>query len=164
MKRIPPHIAWPATIIGLLLLGMVWSFGVVAASLVDGGAQVVDNYYARAITWDKDAEVRKKSDALMWDISIELISSDDRESPHAVNISIQDRHGEPVSDLVGTVRVFRPHQADVVTAPELTPVPGTPGVYNQPLPMAGPGLWDFDIDAYRDTLHFVKKVRTEFVM
>ena len=162
MKKIPPHIAWPLTIVGLLLLGIFWSFGVVMASFIDGGAQVVDNYYEKATRWDEQAALRQKGESL--DVSIELKSVEDGPVPYFLEITIRDGYGEPVAGLAGEFKVLRPHRSEALDVQKLIPVEHASGLYRQPLPMASAGLWDFEIEAQLDSLHFIKTIRKELIL
>ena len=160
-KGIPPHIAWPLFVIGLLVLGVGWSLSVVFASRSDGGAQVVENYYEKAIEWDARSELLRKSAEAGWTVNLEYVSPGPTSEAGVVEIVFKDKEGEPISNLEGKVRAFRPQKTQPIA--ELT-VSGSmvqPGIYRQAFPNAASGLWDFEIDVVQDSFRFLKTIRTE---
>lgn len=156
-KGIPPHIAWPASIVALLVLGMGWSFSVVIASRYDGGAQVVDNYYEKAIAWDETAALQKQSDALGWTADITLRNG----SEGQLEVVIRDAAGQAVSGLTGTVKGFRPQRTGARMEVALVAAPGDATVYRMTLPKLEHGLWDFEITALRNDDRFATVIRKE---
>lgn len=158
MKRIPPHIGWPLLIIGFLLLGVTWSMGVVVASQSDGGPEIVEDYYEKAISWDDEAQRRARSDAQNWDISITV--QRDNEDP-VLFVNILDANGNPAEGLTGSVYALRPQKAQPIAKLAITPSQ-TAGLYTSPFPSLTPGLWDFRIEAEADPFIVYTTIRKEF--
>jgi len=158
MKRIPPHIGWPLLIIGFLLLGVTWSMGVVVASQSDGGPEIVDDYYEKAISWDEEAQRRARSDAQNWDISVSV--QQNGEEP-VLSVNILDANGNPVEGLTGSVYALRPQKAKPIAKLSITPS-HTAGLYTYPFPSVTRGLWDFRIEAEVGTLPVYTTIRKEF--
>jgi nitrogen fixation protein FixH len=75
--------------------------------------------------------------------------------PRAVDVSVADHEGRPVSGLVGTVVATRP--ADDVRAQRgvLTELPQQPGRYRTLVPLDGAGAWTVRLDASQQSMRFV---------
>ena len=43
---------WPVAVIGLIVLGMGWTFSLLYFSRLDGGPRVIEDYYDKAVRWD----------------------------------------------------------------------------------------------------------------
>ena len=158
MKRLPPHIAWPLFIVGFLALGITWSISVVVASQSDGGAAVIDNYYEKAVAWDNEASLRAYSNQQGWRLAIDRIDA----NPPRLVILITSTDGTPATGLAGTLKALRPQKSSPVLQRALTESIDTPGQYSVPFSEFTPGLWDFAIDARRDTILVYTTVRKEF--
>lgn len=164
MKSIPPNIAWPAAIIGLLVLSVGTSLSIVVASRSDGGVQVVENYYQRAVQWDEAAAQQAASDALGWTARVDIRLPENREEYPIIELTVQDQNGQPVTDLQGAIRAFRPQQSQAVAEGTFATDPDHPGMYRLALPVRGSGLWDFEIVASRDTSRFQTVIRKEVLL
>lgn len=153
---VPPHIAWPAFVIALLLLGIGSAFEALFAARSDGGAQIVENYYDEALGYDETRAAQAASDALGWGAAVSVEACEGGLCP--VEVVVRDRDGAPVDGLVGVVRASRPQDATAAARLPLAPTE-TPGVYRQMMPIAQAGLWDFAIDAQRGGDRFLTTVR-----
>lgn len=160
--NVPPHIAWPLFIVVLLLSGIGGAFAVLVAARSDGGVQIVENYYEKAARWDDTAARQAASDALGWRVEARIEPFDSSKALQPVELLFTDRAGEPVSDLTGTIRAFRPQRVQAVAEIPLNDDPARPGIYRQLLPLEGEGLWDFEILARRDTTVFEARLRERF--
>ena len=158
--RLPPHIAWPMFIVGLLSMSVATVVITVVAARSDGGPQVIDDYYQKAVNWDETAALQAASDALGWQADIVIPSSPGNATASPVEIILLDREGQPITDAQGTIRASRPHRADVVAERPLT-VTETPGLYREAFPINQAGLWDFEIIAVQDSLRFQTVIRKE---
>lgn len=154
----PPHIAWPAFVIALLLLGIGSAFEALFAARSDGGAQIVEDYYDAALDFDETRAARAASDALGWTAAVSVGACEGGLCP--VEVTVRDRDGAPVEGLSGVVRASRPQEA---TAAARLPLSSSeaPGVYRQLMPVSADGLWDFALDAQRGDDRFITTVRRE---
>lgn len=159
--QIPPHVAWPAFIVALLLLSVGTSVGTLVIAGTDGGAQIVDDYYQQGVRWDETAARRAASEALGWTVEVVVQPTGLQEGLRTVDVVVRDRAGQGVDGLQGMLRASRPQHAAAVAALPLQPVPGEAGLYRQQMPVAARGIWDFNVEATRDTLVFVETVRVE---
>lgn len=144
-------------IVGLLSLSVIASLLTVYASRSDGGAQVIDDYYHKAATWDSTRALQAASDALGW--QVDLTTEPANGTARLVQLHIRNQDGTPVTGLQGTINAFRPQQAQMVD--ETTLVETEPGVYQQQLTMPQAGLWDIEISATRGDQPFLKRIRLE---
>lgn len=143
---IPPHVGWPLLIVGLLCISIGASLFTVFAARSDGGAQIVDDYYQKAVHWDATAAARAASEALGWTTTMEVHPLS-QSGLRVLDVTITDSTGAPVSDLRGTVTLYRPHRTGAVATIPLTAAPDAPGRYRQQVPLVDPGLWDIQVTA-----------------
>lgn len=155
---VPPHIAWPAFVVALLLLGIGSAFEAFFAARSDGGAQVVEDYYHEALSFDETRAARAASDALGWTAEVSVGDCEGGLCP--VEIAVRDRDGAVVEGLAGIVRASRPQDAAATVRLPLSPSE-TPGVYRQLMPVSAAGLWDFAIEAQRGDARFLTTVRRD---
>ncbi len=160
-RGVPPHIAWPLFVVCLLVLGVGIGMWVVVASLSDGGAQVVENYYQKAVEWDDRNVLVRQSDAVGWKVTLEYVAAVSADKPGGLEIQFQDAEGQPITGLKGIVRAYRPQATKALGELTITGVPGRPGVYTDAFPAASAGLWDFEIEVERDGFSFRKTIRKE---
>jgi nitrogen fixation protein FixH len=117
--------------------------GVVLLARSDGGAQVVDDYYQKAVDWDTRRAAQSRSDALGWMASIEVVDG-------RLQCVVRDAIGAGIEGLAVTVAAFRPQYTAVQAELSLVPAEAS-----------GHGLWDFEILAVRDTARFMSTLRME---
>lgn len=153
---VPPHIAWPAFIVALLLIGVGSAFQALFAARSDGGARVVDDYGASAQEMETRTAALAASAALGWSADVALGECD--ADGCTVEVSVTDGAGAPVEGLGGTISARRPHDAAPLAETALDEA--APGVYRQRLALA-PALWDLSIDATRGDDRFLTTVRRE---
>lgn len=157
---IPPHIAWPLFVVVLIGMSVTAVVITVIAAHSDGGPQVIENYYEKAVRWDESTARQTASDALGWQVALTVAPAKPG-TDRRLDILIQDREGAPVTHLHGTVRAFRPHRAEVVFEHPLLPVQQAPGHYHLSGPIRQAGLWDFEIVARREAQTFITTVRKD---
>ncbi len=167
MKHIPAHIAWPMAVVGLILLGMTSTFGVLIASRSDGGPQVIKQYYQQAVAWDSTAAVRQASLDLGWTLDV---SRSRKDGQTELLVRIVDRDGHPVPGLSGELRLSRPQSTGVLERLPLLPESAhgdaghdTPPPALRAIPTAsGRGLWDVEVDVRSGDTRFVGTVRRDW--
>ncbi len=162
MKRsLPPHIAWPLFIVAILLVGIGGAFSALIAAHSDGGAQVIEDYYAQAVAWDEIASRRARSVMLGWRADLQILDGTTDTRLYTTEITVRDSSGAGVPGLSGTIRAMRPQQAGAVAEIPLAPVAGSPGLYRQQLPIGEAGVWDFEVTAHKDSVQFHTRIRRE---
>lgn len=150
---------WPGAVVGLILLGMATTFGMLFASRVDGGPEVIEAYYDKAVAWDSTAAVRAASDDLGWHASVSLVT-DQGTTPRMV-LSVRDADGQPVEGLTGSAILSRPQRAVPLETLNLA-AGDAPGAYVSTLTVHGTGLFDIALDLSRDDDRFVRTIRAEW--
>jgi nitrogen fixation protein FixH len=150
--RLPSGWQWPAFVVSLLVASVLTMMGFLFLANQDGGAQVIDNYYQKAVDWDEQKAEKARSAALGWSARLD-VAPDQR-----LTLFIQNVAGQPVLDARVTLVAFRPQYADAQAKLELILNPAT-GAYEAMLPVAGAGLWDFEIRALRDSSVFITTIR-----
>ena len=163
IKALPPHIAWPLFVVGLLVLGVTYSMWVVFASRSDGGVQIIENYYEKAVDWDNRQKIIQASEAMGWHVEITPEQASSLLPAGGLRVIFKDSAGLLLEGLTATVKASRPQTTRVIREMELQSVSGAPGEYFHQFPEMGPGLWDFEITADKDTLKFVRMIRKELV-
>ncbi|MEM8486073.1 MAG: FixH family protein [Bacteroidota bacterium] len=160
---IPPHLAWPGVIVLLLVIGVGSSFAIVFAARSDGGAQVVENYYEKAIVWDSTSRLVRSSEAAGWQVSLAYVPSHVNSTAGNLEVFIVDRAGQPITGLTAQIKTFRPQLTQAVSTLDLIHDTSRAGTYQHTFPGAVAGLWDFEINAKQDTFQFRKVVRKELI-
>ncbi|MEZ4701561.1 MAG: FixH family protein [Rhodothermales bacterium] len=154
-----PHSGWqwPAFVIALLLTSVVTMSIVVFLARSDGGAQVIDDYYQKAVDYDVRRAEQARSDALGWSAAIEVTA---HAEGRLVRCVIRDSAGAAVPGLNVTLTAYRPQFVDARAEVTLAAT-STPGTYEAIASLEGEGLWDFYVRATTDTSAFITNVRTE---
>lgn len=129
---------WPLFVIILLVSSVVMMGLVVMAARSDGGAQVVDDYYEKAVQWDSLAQARSAAATLGWRSDLSLVRSS---SGLTGTITLQDSTGVAVTGYEISVSLRRPQ-----LAAEVASLPAHPGdddgTYVFQTSESGQGLWD----------------------
>lgn len=147
------NIAWPAAIVALLLSSVALMTIVLIAARSDGGAQVVDDYYNRAVAWDSLSAVRTTSAERGWKVDLDITEDG------STLLVVADSTGAPVEGLAGDVSVRRPQFADALGKYPVRAVQGRPGAYAFDVEATGSGIWIFDIRLERGDLVHVAELR-----
>lgn len=159
--RIPPHIAWPAFIVVLFVAGIGGTFVMMWFAQRDGGPQVIDDYYRKAIEWDQTMAEQAAGEALGWQIEVSIQPPAPGQDLPSLSLLVSDSTGTPVSGLAGVVRLLRPQLAEALFETALAELHESPGTYRQTVPINRPGLWDIQVEASRDQSRIRKTIRTE---
>jgi len=160
---IPAHIKYPGIVV-LFLAGTVTSqVFLVRAALSDGGAQVVDDYYDKAVNWDEERALRDRGTELGWTMHASLDGTPGAQGQQVVTLSFLDAQGLPITDLSGDVTVRRPSLADPLATRPLVVAPEEPGTYRIVAPMRQHGLYDLDVDVERSSsdVRVLERVRLD---
>jgi len=148
------NIAWPSVIVLPLLSSVAMMAAVLVAARSDGGAQVVDDYYNRAVAWDSLAALSNASAARGWSVDLDV------DADGSASLSVTDSVGASVTGLAGTVRVRRPQLAEAVGEHAIQSVADQPGVYVFDVDATGRGIWIFDVQLRQGDLLHVDELRT----
>lgn len=94
---------WPLAIVTLLVGNAALAFFALYMSRSDGGAQVVPDYYARAVAWDSLAAVQRATAASGWRLVVL-----DPDAHDSLAFEVRDAGGRRVDGLSGDISIRRP--------------------------------------------------------
>lgn len=161
MDRIPPHIRYPGMVV-LLLSGTVISQVILFRSATQGrGLQVEQDYYARAVDWDRHVASEQASRALGWEVNVAVAPDRQAAAPNLrhLDLTLHDADGKPLTDVTGTVRMRRPELATEAPPIPLVAQPDRPGVYRITTTLPRPGVFDLSLDLRRAADHYTRQQR-----
>ena len=100
-----PKLRWVVAIVGLLAANVV-AMGVLATSAHSSRAQVIPDYYERALDHDRVLSEAARSSRLGWRVEVEL-------SRAAIVVEVRDSQGAPVTGRVTVTGYPRAHAVRV---------------------------------------------------
>lgn len=140
IKKIPPHIFWPGMVFAILGMSVIANMVLLYKASNDGGAQIIENYYDKAVRWDETKAKATASSSLGWSTQIDVTGAGDH---RVVVIRVSDPNG-PVTSLNPTVTLRDPTLIDPIASAEMVL---TGDAYVATLPFPRDGLWDVQIQA-----------------
>lgn len=141
LKRIPEHIFWPGMVVAILTMSVVANMWLLWNASSDGGAQIIDDYYNKASSWDETAAVKAKSAERGW--SVVLKTDALGEGQRLFRFQLADAEQRALEGLSATVTLKNPMKVDDISTGELNEA--EPGVYLAVLPVSRHGLWDVEL-------------------
>lgn len=156
MIHIPEKYFWPGMVIGILSLSVGANIVLISAARSDGGAQIIDNYYEKAVNWDEHKAELKRAQEMGWSVEI-LVGPQGETRP--VRFVVTDKSGTPVQGLAPHVVVTSPAKIAPQARADLRI--DAPGVYAAELSIPHAGFWDFEFTARLGDGDFVTKKRVE---
>lgn len=129
-----PFSPWPLAIVGLLVANAALAFFALYMSRSDGGAQVVPDYYSRAVAWDSVAASQRLTEASGFSMRVV-----DAHRPDSIYFLVTDATGEAAHDVSGTITLRRPHLTESLGKFD---VDGNP--FGVAVRFSGAGLFDAD--------------------
>ena len=160
-ERIPAHVRYPGMILSLLVGSVCAQMILLRSALSDGGAQVEENYYHRALGWEEEQRARRLA------AQDELVDIRLEESPRGLELSLlKTITQDPIAISQGSLTLRRPHLSEDVARYELRELldPERPGVLLIPRHATStPGLWDVVL-SMEDTTgnRYLKSFRREW--
>ena len=138
--RIPPHIFWPGLIISLLSLSFAFNIVLVVKATNEDRAQILPDYYERAVDWDAQQEQELAAQRLGLGVSLHLERLDDGRA--RVHYTVKHANSSPILELVPTLKVFDPTRLEAV---EVTPLKWEREEYSAVVPMAAHRVWNLEV-------------------
>src|SRR5690606_24674164 len=120
----------------------------------DPSFAVVPDYERKAAEWDREAQLRRESDALGWSAEVET-GAGARRGDVIVSIALRDRLGNPVEGASVSVEMLHHARASNVLS-EILPESAAAGVYERTVALRRPGRWEFHLTARRGDELFLK--------
>lgn len=161
MGPIPAKYFWPGFCALLLAMSVGSAVVTVVAAQSDGGAEIVASYDLASDERSDRREQRRENRELGWNLEVDLADRTPVGESTPVTIRVRDRHGAPLDDLEGQVRLHSPALADPVDESTLVPDPAVSGRYRAAIEFERRGLWDFVIRLQSDDHSYVGRVRKE---
>jgi nitrogen fixation protein FixH len=134
---------------------MVW-----VATRPDNPLPIAD-YYQKSLEWDADTALIEASRQLGWRVTVDIPAGREYAvgARRPVDISVLDREGEPVTELVGRLIAERPADLRLNGESELVEMPNQAGNYRTLAALTAPGVWEFHLDTHRGETRFVYSER-----
>lgn len=147
---------WPIGVAVVLVLTVAGNIYVAMRANEDPSVHVEEDYYQKAVRFDADQALKKRSDRLGWHLTVSAARTS--ASDAAVTAALTDSAGAPVRGAVVrfAVRAIA-RENDVFKAVGVE----TNGAYIASLPMARRGLWDVNVEASRGPDRYVTTQRVE---
>jgi hypothetical protein len=147
----PEHIAaerkarrfWVSLIVTFLGLQVVIGFASLRLATGDSSVAIVPDYHTTALNWDAERRKNTAAKRLGLDIAIKPSNVADERGNRAVEVQISGDRDQAVSDLVLSAKVYHHTNANVVQKISFQNRGG--GLYLALVPMAQPGIWQFDL-------------------
>lgn len=136
MGKLPAHVAWPGFVVGLLTMSLTFVTITVVAAVGDPSFAVHEDYYERAINWDRHVDQQRRNEALGWSVGLSLSPGE----PTGVRLLLSDRAGAGLEGASIAGECFHQARAAEVRGMEFAPA-GRPGLYEAPVLLDRPGRW-----------------------
>lgn len=143
---------WPVLVTAALGFTVAVNFVMLYASSADPNGTVVEqDYYRKAVDWDRTMARRAASDSLGWTATAQLGGLEG--STRRLVVTLRDAAGAPVpADAVHATLI---HNRKASTPRELTLAADGAGRYTVNAPERLGGLWEVRIVAQRGTARFM---------
>lgn len=142
---------WPFIVVGLLVANAALAFFALYMSRSDGGAQVIPDYYSRAVAWDSVAASQRATSSSGLTLRVTEAHRAD-----SIVFVVTDASGMPVADVSGTVTIRRPHLTEAIGQFEVN---GNP--FSVAARFPGAGLFDAAADLTVSGVEFEPQIRFE---
>ncbi len=134
---------WALFPVGLLALLLTIQVFMVSVATNDPAFAVEEDYYRRAVEWDRHAAQLATNRQLAWDVAWAVAARSERIGQ--LEVRLENPNGRPIADASVELVAFpnaRSSQRQTLKARELTP-----GHYATPFELTHPGLWEFRLTA-----------------
>jgi nitrogen fixation protein FixH len=147
---------WPIGVAVVLALTVAANIYVAVRANNDPSVHIESDYYQKAVRFDADQALRKRSERLGW--RMQLASARASAGQETISISLVDSAGSPVRGAVVRLAAHAVARAnDVFTGTAVE----TGDTYIATLPMARRGLWDVDVEVVRGGDRFIATQRLD---
>ncbi len=153
--KIPPHVRWPAVIIGALTLHVVVSLATVWVATSNPSYAVEEDYYQKALHWNDRRAQDLANAGLGWQVAVSVQPPSSAGDPAALELNLADRQGLPVDGAAVSVEAFHNARAGRILRAALTA--DGDGRYTAPMPMKRSGVWEIRIIAIRGDATFTHR-------
>ncbi len=147
---------WPIGVAVVLVLTVAGNIYVAVRANDDPSVHVESDYYQKAVRFDAEQALRKRSERLGWRVT--LVAAPSSAGHETVPAALVDSAGQPVRGAVVRLAAHAVARAnDVFTGTAVE----SDGKYVATLPMTRRGLWDVDVEVVRGADRFVATQRLD---
>lgn len=147
---------WPIGVVAVLALTVAANIYVAVRANDDPSVHIERDYYQKAVRFDADQALRKRSERLGW--RLQLASSRAGTGQETISVVLVDSAGSPVRGAVVRLAAHAVARAnDVFTGTAVA----AGDRYVTTLPMARRGLWDVEVEVVRGGDRFVATQRLD---
>ena len=155
-----PGALWPWVIGGALVLHVVVSLGVVFFAASDASYAVEEDYYEKAINWDKKRAQDRTNDELGWVLTFSAAPPTVPGERPRLDVRLADANEEPLIGATISLETFHKAHSDKIIRLEIDATEKA-GLYTASPQMRNNGLWElrFTVDlgaehfTYTETRH-----------
>lgn len=137
---------WPIGIVVALLCFVAGNIAVMRVAASPDALAHDEQYYRHAVNWDAEQAVAARGARLGW--TVDVRASIPATGDGRVVVHIADRSGAPVTGATVRVRGFHLAHANTIANGSAAAV-GTN--YETTLPLRAPGLWQLELEIWRQT-------------
>jgi hypothetical protein len=153
---LPPHLRWPALIIGALVVHVVVSLLTVVVALSNPSYAVEEDYYQKGLAWDARRAQERHNLELGWQLDFEVTRPPTAGSDPQLVVHLADRDGLPLDGARIAVAAFHNARADQILRGELAATGA--GGYACPLAMRRAGRWELRFTVDRGGERFTRTI------
>jgi nitrogen fixation protein FixH len=153
MKR---GLQWPIGVAVVLALAILGNIYVAVRANDDPSVAIQKDYYQRAVRFDADQAIRRRSERLGWRLTLQAARTSPAEAE--VVAVLVDSTGAPVHGAIVRIAAHAVARSnDIFTATAIE----AGDRYLAALPVNRGGLWDLDVEVVRGAERFVTTQRLE---
>ena len=130
---------WPFVIVGMLLFHATLILGTIAVVSARHDLYVEPDYYAKAVDWDNQREMREMAEKMGWAIDIGLQDDAENQSSKSMLVSITDRNNQPIDGALVELEAVHPAYANDRINRVL--IGEGQGHYQKTIAINEPGFW-----------------------
>jgi nitrogen fixation protein FixH len=152
---------WPLFVGGLLAMSIGSQGVLVWFATRPDSPRPIANYYQKSLEWDAETAVIEASRQLGWKVTLDIPTGTELAvgARRPVDVTVADRYGYPVTELVGRLVAVRPADIRLNGESELVELPHRAGSYRTLAALTAPGLWELHLDTRRGDTRFVHTER-----
>lgn len=147
---------WPIGVAAVLALTVAANIYVMVRANDDPSVAIARDYYQRAVRFDADLALRRRSARLGWRVSLEAARTSSAEA--TVTAVLVDSTGTPIRGAIVRIAAHAVARSNDVFTATATPAGDR---YSAALPVNRGGLWDLDLEAVRGSDRFVATQRLD---
>ncbi len=139
---------WPYVIVLMLLAHATLIVGTIVYVGGKHDTYVDPDYYAKAVDWDEQREMKEAADKEGWTVAIKTELVDDDPAQRTVELQLLDMHANPIDDAL--VELVCYHPAELARRIDSVLVyDGDDSMYQSKLPIERPGIWVAELTIQR---------------